>query len=83
MKMNGIWHPDGAFSDRGSAMSEQTLEQIRRLNDELRWLKVEVRRKPTHWAYSRIAEVEGMLAACREDTAWEETRTILKRFMTS
>jgi hypothetical protein len=60
-------------------MTQPDNENVRALAEELHWLKQQVRRHPTHWAYSRIAEIEGLLAAYREEVAWVETQKVIKK----
>ena len=60
-------------------MNQPDHENVQALTEELRWLKQQVRRHPTHWAYSRIAEIEGILAAYREEAAWTETHKVIKK----
>jgi hypothetical protein len=59
-------------------MNNQNSFQIEGVRNELSWLRGEVRRDPTHWALSRIAELEGLLAQWQEEVAWSETRKILQ-----
>jgi hypothetical protein len=60
-------------------MRQPDHENVRELADELRWLKKQAHHRPTHWAHSRIAEIEGILAAHHEEAAWAETRKVLKK----
>ncbi len=50
---------------------------------ELIWLKRQVRTAPSHWAHSRIAELEGWLAAGQEKAAWDKTRKLIAKFQSS
>lgn len=60
-------------------MIDSILKRIRELNEEARWLRVECEREPAHWVLSRLAEVEGALAGCREELAWAETRRAFRK----
>ena len=53
--------------------------RIDALREELRWLKRHATQYPSDWAFSQIAELEGMLAAQYEETAWVETNKLIKR----
>ena len=67
-------------STPGNCFMSEPFENVQALTNELNWLKLEIQRKPTPWAYSRIAEIEGILAAHREESAWETTHKIIKNF---
>jgi len=60
-------------------MMNPTDAHMQAVAEELDRLRREVQREPAHWAFSRIAELEGVLAAYREDRAWAETRRICAR----
>ncbi len=60
-------------------MSEHFQARIDALRDELRWLKRQAQQYPSDWAFSQIAELEGMLAAHCEETAWVETNRLIRR----
>ncbi|MFA5530071.1 MAG: hypothetical protein WDA11_05315 [Thiohalomonadaceae bacterium] len=60
-------------------MGNEDQERVQAFANELRWLKQVSHNKPSHWALSRIAALEGILAAYREQSAWEETQRILAK----
>lgn len=60
-------------------MRQSDHENAGQLAEELRRLKKQAQHHPTHWAHSRIAEIEGILAAHHEASAWGETRKILTK----
>ncbi|MDA8165490.1 MAG: hypothetical protein M0017_10725 [Desulfobacteraceae bacterium] len=60
-------------------MEDRDQQNLLAWTNELRWLHQLARSQPSHWVLSRIAEVEGMVAACRERVAWGETRRLVAR----
>lgn len=63
-----------------STIPQKDQVHVRALVDELSWLKDQVQRQPSPWAYGRIAAIEGLLAAHREAAAWVETQEIIAKF---
>jgi hypothetical protein len=54
---------------------------IEAIREELRRLKAEATARPSHRVLSRIAELEGMLAAYREEAAHETARQLIQDLM--
>ena len=44
---------------------------------ELGQLRRQAQTNPSNWVFCRIAELEGLLAAVREQTAWETAGTLI------
>lgn len=63
-----------------SATPKKDRDHVRALVDELAWLKDHAQRRPSSWAYGRIAAIEGLLAAHREAVAWVEAQAIIAAF---
>lgn len=62
-----------------NATNKEDPHQMHALVDELSRLRDQIQRQPSPWAYSRIAAIEGILAAHREAAAWVEAQEIIAK----
>lgn len=63
-------------------MNSMTAKQLSALTQELSRLRRAVAQEPCPSNFGRLAELEGMLAAYRDEQAWDVTRDILARLDT-